>query len=172
MTSRTHDLAAFTALNLVIISSPFVDLSLSTAFVSLGACFLGGLAPDLDKPTSGFWDKIPAGSILGKIIHPFLGGHRLISHSLLGLFIFGWLSQYFLNLISQTLLVNMQIVWNAFMIGYLSHLIADSFTVSGVKLLYPFKRNYSGFIKTGTRRETSVLIIFLVLDLFLLYRFL
>jgi membrane-bound metal-dependent hydrolase YbcI (DUF457 family) len=178
MTSRTHDLAAFTALNLVIISSPFVDLSLSTAFVSLGACFLGGLAPDLDKPTSGFWDKIPAGSIFGKIIHPFLGGHRLISHSLLGLFLFGWLSQYFLSLISQTLLVNMTIVWNAFMIGYLSHLVADSFTHDGVPWLFPIPIHL-GFppfkflrIKTGGIVEKGFIFpILLLTNVYLFYHF-
>jgi inner membrane protein len=178
MTSRTHDLAAFTALNLAIISSPITEMSLSTAFVSLGVCFLGGLAPDLDKPTSGFWDKIPAGSFLGKIVHPFLGGHRLISHSFLGFFLFGWLFNYLLILTSQTLIVNMEIVWYSFMIGYLSHLIVDSFTHDGVPWLFPIPIHI-GFppfkflrLKTGGIVEKGfVFPILLLINVYLFYRF-
>jgi inner membrane protein len=137
MTGRTHDLAAFTALNTVIISQPLPQMPFSTALVAFGACFIGGLAPDLDTPTSEIWHKLPAGTFLGKMLHPFLGGHRLISHSLLGLFIFGWISKYLLTLASSTLLVNMNLVWLAFMIGYISHLVMDAFTHDGVPLLFP-----------------------------------
>lgn len=137
MTGRTHDLAAFTALNVVLITQPIPDLSLSTALVTLGACFIGGLAPDIDNSTSKFWQKIPAGTFIGQVLHPLIGGHRLISHSILGLVIVGWLVNYLLGLASSTLLVNMTIVWWSFMIGYLSHLLMDSLTTEGVPLLFP-----------------------------------
>lgn len=52
MTARTHDLAAFTALNLIIATQPLPIISFSTALASLAACFLSGLAPDFDRSTS------------------------------------------------------------------------------------------------------------------------
>jgi len=137
MTGRTHDLAAFTALNIIVITNPLPEISLATALVSVGACFIGGLTPDIDTATSDFWDKIPAGSILGKLLHPFLGGHRMISHSILGIIIIGFITNYLFNLAGQVLLVNMELVWMAFMIGVISHIIMDSFTEEGVPLLFP-----------------------------------
>ncbi len=137
MTGRTHDLAAFTALNIILITQPIPDMSLSTALVSVGACLIGGLAPDIDNASSGFWQKIPAGSIIGRLLHPLIGGHRLISHSILGLAIAGWIISYLLSLASTTLLVNMTVVWWSFMIGYFSHLLTDSLTTEGVPWFFP-----------------------------------
>lgn len=155
MTARTHDLAAFTALNLVIISQPLPQISLSTAIASFGMCFIGGLAPDLDQSTSQFWNKIPAGGILGRIINPLIGAHRHLSHSLLGIIIFGLGVRYLLNLGSTTFLVDMNIVWFAFMIGLISHFIMDSLTTEGIPwfLPIPVKIGFPPFrglrIKTG-----------------------
>src|SRR5690606_29926046 len=93
--------------------------------------------PDLDQSTSRFWGHFRGGSFFSKLISPLLGGHRLITHSLLGLLITGFLLSKFLSLISSVLLVDMNIVWSAFMLGHLSHLIADSFTKEGVPWLFP-----------------------------------
>ena len=136
MTGRTHDLAAFTALNLVVATQPLSSFSFSTGLASLSACFLGGLAPDLDRSTSGFWEKIPAGSILGKIIDPLIA-HRNISHSIVGIILFGLGAKYLLDLASGTLLVDMNIVWFAFIVGFVSHLIMDTLTTEGVPWLFP-----------------------------------
>lgn len=137
MTGRTHDLAAFTALNVILVTQPIPDISLSTALVSVGACLIGGLIPDIDNSTSEFWQKLPAGTIIGRLLHPLIGGHRLISHSILGVIIVGWIISYLLNLASTTLLVNMAVVWWSFMIGYLSHLLMDSLTTEGVPWFFP-----------------------------------
>lgn len=137
MTRRTHDLAVFTALNIILITQPIPSISLSTTLVSLGACLIGGLAPDIDNSTSEFWQKIPAGTFIGQVLHPLIGGHRLISHSILGILIVGWLVSHLLGLASNTLLVNMSVVWWSFMIGYLSHLLMDSLTTEGIPLFFP-----------------------------------
>ncbi|HSX39074.1 MAG TPA: metal-dependent hydrolase [Candidatus Saccharimonadales bacterium] len=137
MVGRTHDLAAFTALTYVLTLQPIPQMSLATAIVAVGGNLLGGVAPDLDEPTSVLWNKIPTGSIIGRIIHPLLGSHRMISHSLLGLFLVGWLLKLLLAKISTVLLVNMDLVWWAFMIGYFSHLIADTVTKEGVPWFFP-----------------------------------
>lgn len=155
MTGRTHDLAAFTALSVVLVHVPLPQISLATALVAFSANMIGGLAPDIDQPTADLWRKLPAGSIIGRIFSPFLGGHRTISHSLLGIVLFGFLARELLGMISGVLLVDMQIVWWAFMIGFVSHLLMDTLTTEGVPWLFPIPWHF-GFpplkslrIKTG-----------------------
>ncbi|MEO6693362.1 MAG: metal-dependent hydrolase [Saprospiraceae bacterium] len=137
MTGRTHDLAAFTALNILVATQPVVQMTLATAFVAFSANMVGALAPDIDQSTGALWNKIRLGSFLGKIISPVFGGHRHISHSILGIVLFAVLSKLFLILISGVLIVNIDIVWWSFMIGVLSHLVTDTFTHSGVPWLFP-----------------------------------
>lgn len=137
MTGRTHDLAAFTALNFIVATQPLSDISLSTALVALSANLIGGLAPDIDQPTADLWHRLPGGSVVGRIITPVLGGHRFISHSLLGVFLFGFVTKWFLGAASHVVLVNMDIVWMAFMIGFVSHLVMDTLTKEGVPWLFP-----------------------------------
>lgn len=141
MTGRTHDLAAFTAISFIVATQPISHMSLATAFVAFSANMIGGLAPDIDQSTGALWKKISLGTFLGKIISPIFGGHRHISHSILGIVLFGVLSKFFLLLISGVLIVNMDIVWYAFMIGVLSHLITDTFTHSGVPWFFPIPIN-------------------------------
>jgi inner membrane protein len=137
MTGRTHDLAAFTALNIIIATQPLGQITLPTALVAFGANMLGGLAPDIDQSTAKFWNGIRGGGILGRLISPLLGGHRFISHSILGIFIFGFILDFLLNQAKDILIVDMSIIWWSFMIGYFSHLVMDSLTRDGVPWLFP-----------------------------------
>lgn len=161
MTGRTHDLAAFTALSYVLVTTPPDKISLATALVAFTANMVGGLAPDLDQPTAKLWHDIRGGSILGKIISPLMGGHRFISHSLIGLILGGIIARVILDMMGTVLLVDMHIVWWAFMIGMISHLIMDFFTHEGVPLLFPIPIKF-GFpplsflrMKTGGIVEKS-----------------
>lgn len=139
MTGRTHDLAAFTALAIVITyyPTPLPHISLATGLVAFSANMIGGLAPDLDQPTADLWHKLPAGGLYSRVITPLFGGHRYISHSLLGIALFGIGLHYLLDLAHTVLLVDMTIVWWTFMIGFVSHLIMDTFTREGVPWLFP-----------------------------------
>ena len=137
MTGRTHDLAALTTLTLVLAYEPIMKMSLATAGVAIAANMIGGIAPDLDQPTANLWNRIPAGSIIGRIISPLLGNHRMISHSLLGIGLVGWGLKYLLAYMHTFLLVDMNLVWWAFMLGYASHLVADTITKEGVPWLFP-----------------------------------
>lgn len=137
MTGRTHDLAAFTALSFVVATQKIPQMSLATVIVAVSANLIGGLTPDIDQPTADLWRRIPAGTVVGKILYPLLGGHRFISHSLLGIFLFGWGAHFLLDIIHSVLLVDMGVVWWGFMIGYVSHLIMDTFTRDGVPWLFP-----------------------------------
>lgn len=137
MTGRTHDLAAFTAINYVLATSVLPHMSLGTAFVAFSANLIGGLTPDIDQPTGDLWHKLPGGTLYSRLITPFLGGHRYISHSFLGIVLFGFLAKEVLTLSAHTLIVDQSIVWWSFMIAYISHLIMDTCTKEGVPWLFP-----------------------------------
>jgi inner membrane protein len=176
MTGRTHDLAAFTTLTAALAYEPLMKMSLATAIVVVAANMIGGVTPDIDQPTAGIWKKIPAGSIFGRIVNPLLGHHRMISHSLAGMALAGWGLKYLLAYIHTFLLVDMTIVWWAFMLGYGSHLIMDSLTKEGVPWFFPIPVRL-GFspvkafrVTTGSLVET--LIVFpslLLLNGYLIY---
>jgi len=137
MTGRTHDLAAFTALTLYMVYQPIPQMSLATAFTAFGGNMIGGLLPDIDDAGADIWDKIRGGSILGKIIKPLIGGHRMISHSLFGMAIIGFILDKLLMATNSVFIVDTHIVWWSVMLGYLSHLFTDSITKEGVPWLFP-----------------------------------
>lgn len=176
MTGRTHDLAAFTALTLVVATTVIPKITLATAMVAFGVNMIGGLAPDIDQPTAHFYRNARGGSILAKIITPLLGGHRYISHSLVGLFIFGFVVNQLLSLSSSVLIVDHSIVWWSFMIGFISHLVMDLFTEEGIPLFFPIPIKI-GFpplrflrIKTGGLVEKSfVFPMLLILNIYIFY---
>src|SRR5260221_14715136 len=116
MTGRTHDLAAFTALGYIAVTEPLLHISFGTMLVAIGANLIGGIAPDIDQPTAGLYRKLPAGIFIGDIIAPILGGHRFISHSIIGLILFGIGFHYILALSSHTLIIDQNVVWWSFMI--------------------------------------------------------
>jgi len=161
MTGRTHDLAAFTTLTFIIATQPLMHMSLATVAIAIAANMIGGVAPDIDQPTGVLWHKIPAGTLLGKVAHPFLGAHRSISHSLLGAFLASVLMHLILNYTHTFLLVDNNIVWWTFMLGYGSHLVMDTFTKEGVPWLFPIPIRFgippikAMRITTGKLIETS-----------------
>jgi inner membrane protein len=162
MTGRTHDLAAFTALTITLVVLPVPHISLATALVAFGANMIGGLAPDLDQPSAKLYSEIRGGSILAKVIDPLLGSHRLLSHSFLGMALFGFVANFLLEAAKGVLLVDMHIVWWSFMIGVVSHLLMDTLTKEGVPWLFPLPIKF-GFpplsffrVKTGGFVEKSI----------------
>ena len=138
MKARTHDLAAITALGVVVMVQPEHTLSLGTAVGALIANQLGGIAPDVDQPTAPFWRNLPIGGAVGRVIDKMLGGHRFITHSILGLALFGFLAKLLLTALHPAIpSIDTELVWWAFMVGMFSHLIMDSFTKEGVPWLLP-----------------------------------
>jgi inner membrane protein len=138
MTGRTHDLAAFTALGVIVLSHPIQNITLSTAIVAVVANMIGGIAPDIDQPTAPFWRNLPIGGVVGRTMAKLLGGHRFLSHSIIGIFLFGLFAHYLLNILHPSFPnLDMQIIWWAFMIGFVSHLVMDTITREGVPWLLP-----------------------------------
>jgi inner membrane protein len=178
MTARTHDLAAITALGLTVLVLPVHTLTLSTALVAILANQIGGIVPDIDQPTAPFWRNLPVGHIIGKVADKLIGGHRYISHSLLGLGLFGLLANLLLRFLHPIMPhVNIQLVWYAFLIGVVSHLIMDMLTKEGVPLLLPLPWKL-GFppikaLRITTGKHVETLIVFpalLILDIWLCAR--
>jgi len=177
MTARTHDLAAITALGIVLSIQPQASLTLSTVLIALLANQIGGIVPDIDQPTAPFWRNLPVGRFFGKIIGKGLGGHRFLSHSLLGLVIFGSLAHLLLQFLHPLMPhTNIGLVWWAFMIGMVSHLVMDTFTKEGVPWLLPipFKFGLPPVkrlrITTGKAAEKGVFLAMLFIDIWLVSR--
>ncbi len=142
MTARTHDLAAFTALVIAFVYLPAVPaVSVPTLILAFGANFVGGLLPDIDQPTSDFWDNFRMGPFVAKVVCPALGGHRHISHSLIGVGGFALLSYALLHWLAGIVLldINPILIWYSFLIGIGSHILMDMPTKLGVPLLWPWK---------------------------------
>jgi inner membrane protein len=169
MIARTHDVAAATLLLAVVLAQPLQSLTLATVVAALIANQIGGIAPDIDQPTAPFWRNLPIGGIFGKLIGRTLGGHRFLSHSILGLALFGFLVHTLLGIVHPIMpRVDVGLVWWAFMIGMLSHLIMDSFTKEGVPWLLPIPFKF-GFpplrglrITTGKKAEHFIVLPILV----------
>jgi inner membrane protein len=177
MTGRTHDLAAFTALTIVVVCLPVPGMTLGTAIAAIVGNLVGGIAPDIDEPTAPFWRNLPVGGVFGRIFGALVGGHRFILHSLIGLFLSGLVLDLFFTFLHPSWpSLNAQIVWWAFMIGYASHLIMDSFTKEGVPWLLPIPFKF-GFppikawrVTTGKWVETVIVFPgLLLLELYIVY---
>lgn len=165
MTARTHDLAAITALGAIVIMWPPHAVTLSTALVAVLANQLGGIAPDIDQPTAPFWRNLPVGHFVGKIFGRLIGGHRFLSHSILGLIAFSYLLKLLLALLHPIMPhVDTTLVWYAFIIGMTSHLVMDMLTKEGVPLLLPIPFKF-GFpplrkFRITTGKHVEALVVF------------
>ena len=175
MTARTHDLAAITALGITAALVALPSVSLSTVLVAILANQIGGIAPDIDQPTAPFWRNLPSGSFFGRIVDKLLGGHRFLSHSLVGLALFAFLSNLLLHFLHPIMPhVDIQLVWYAFLIGVVSHLLMDTLTKEGVPWLLPIPIKF-GFpplkaLRVTTGKHIETLVVFpglLVLDIWL-----
>ena len=171
MTARTHDLAAITALGIVTVAVFSTQITLGTALLAVLANQLGGIAPDIDQPTAPFWRNLPVGGYFGRVIDKMLGGHRFISHSIIGVAGFGFLVEIILKFLHPSMPhLNIAVVWWAFMIGIVSHLVMDTLTKEGVPWLLPIPVKFGlppikeFRITTGKRVETLLFVLILVFD--------
>ena len=164
----THTLFGISALWLL---APLPPELLAYDFGTLAACAaLGALLPDLDASES----KIKHLKVLGTQFKPFLlpaqvvhgtEQHRGLLHSLAGLGMIGVMAAPAIWWVGWAPVV-------AFWLGYASHLLADSATKSGIRLIYPNKRRYhllppNWRITTGSLAE-EVLIPLLALSVMFL----
>jgi inner membrane protein len=151
-----HFVLGFSATAAVLASTaPLWSLPLYAACGALAA-----VLPDLDarrsRLTRYHWVRLVAFTLF------YLLGHRGLLHSVLGLLLFGVLFGLFWIFGGFILLP-----W-AFGVGYLSHLLADSLTVSGVAYLYPYRRRFRLLprklcVRTGSATEEWLAVSLLIL---------
>lgn len=138
MTGKTHrfiGIAAGTSY-LAYCSTPIY--SPATAAAVLVSSYLSSLIPDLDRSNADIWDHLPLGKTMGKVVDPFFK-HRNISHSILGILLFYFLFKLLLDSLPAYWGINTKTVLISATLSYVSHLLADMFTVDGIPLLYPLK---------------------------------
>jgi inner membrane protein len=155
MTGRTHDTAALTALIITVALFPLPGITLATALVGLLANQIGGIAPDIDQPTAPLWRNLPVGAIFGRFTDKLLGGHRFLTHSLLGAGLLAYLAHWLLVFIHPLMPhTDIDLVWKAFVIGVASHLVMDTITKEGVPWLLPIPFKF-GFPPIKALRITT-----------------
>lgn len=117
---------------------------------------ISALLPDIDHPESLLGRKIkPISWLVNKLF-----GHRTITHSL----------DFAVGLCLVVLLSSNFAYWAwMFALGYLSHLLLDSLTFSGIKLSM-FRQKTIGFriVKTGGIVDTAIFIACLLILSFLI----
>jgi len=149
MTAPTH--IAFGLLT-VAGSFSFFSMPLHRNLPAVVCAIIGSVLPDIDSPNSYIGRVLPYASI--PIERQW--GHRTITHSLLCLLA--------LSVMIWPLLIFQTPCYAAVILGYMSHLIADCATKSGVPLFYPhsaacvFPGSAKYRIKTGSKGEGCLLI--------------
>jgi inner membrane protein len=141
MTGKTHRIIGLTAgLGYFLAASPsaYQPATLGAVIV---AAYLGSLMPDADDAGADIWHTIPFGHSVGKISDPFLK-HRNISHSIVGLAIYTYIVYILVTSFPGYWGIDGQAIVVASAIAYASHLLADSFTVEGIPVFWPWKRMF------------------------------
>lgn len=155
--ARTHVLMGLSACTAISSVDPqFLPLCGTTLAVS----FLGCLAPDLDHPGSWLGRRLWFVSLP---LSTFLG-HRGLTHSLLA-------AGGATALLAWYAATARHLPWlTAFFVGYLSHLMGDWLSSSGVPLFWPLKRKFQAplTVSTGGIGEWGLRWIFAA---YLLFRF-
>ncbi len=137
MMSSTHQLMALLAAFWVLTQYP-VSVGAVVGVMAIVAVMVGALTPDLDQPTANIWRRVLGARHLGNIFQSFSGGHRHFTHSIIGIiavgYAFRWGIHHFLR---PELVDEAMVIWRAYLIGYISHPIADTLTDNGVPWLWP-----------------------------------
>lgn len=138
MTGITHQLVALLAAFWVLTRYP-VSLGPVVGALSIVAVMIGALTPDLDQPSANLWRRVLGGRAIGNIFQAFSGGHRHMTHSIVGIAIIGYALWWGIHRFIQPEFIPAATgIWLAYMIGYISHPIADTLTDVGVPWLWPF----------------------------------
>ena len=148
MLIRTH--LAITIFAILIFIS-HVEHQLVFVLTALVATFI----PDVDLKVSTL-GKRKFARILQSVVK-----HRGVMHS-----------YTFLVLVTFILILFFPIIGFGFFLGYGLHLFADSFTVKGIRAFHPATYKSKGPVKTGSKFEITLFLLFVFLNVVLLgYRF-
>lgn len=189
MTGKTHlALGATASLTLT------TNLPIKSKVLILAFSLIGSLVPDLDHPRAKLNQKIllfknglykfilyftlgvisiyfhfvskneiflPLGIVLILLGY---SSHRTFTHSIFGFV----LASIVVKIISEKYFLDD--IYYGFLIGYITHLIADFFNPQGLQIFYPLKnRFHSPFtVKTGGKIENKIFLLSTMYSIFLL----
>lgn len=142
MTARTHDAFAFASLITIAAYYPPSALNLYTFSASIIGNIVGSLIPDMDDAGNRLWDLLPGGNFAGRIFRRVFYKHRTITHSFVGVYLLYKILEWGLPKLLNPNFVDIKIILASIMIGYISHLLADSLTKEGLPLLFPINLNF------------------------------
>lgn len=139
-------------------------------FLCMGAVILGSLAPDIDAEESQMGYELgEVGLALSTWLQSFGVQHRGLTHyglTTLAIMLISGLLGWWLGYLDVGL---------AFGLGYLSHILADSLTIAGTPLLWPWQKEKQFHllpgalrVRTGGPVEPLIFIAITVLLVFLL----
>lgn len=147
MMALTH-IAAGGASALLLSHCLHAPASQSVLFLAGGV--LGGLLPDIDHPASAFGRRVlPVSTAIAAIF-----GHRGITHSLVAVLAVSLTAWWALHRLEWHPGYSVPFVLGL-CAGYLSHLLCDWLSNSGVPLLWPMRRRFAApiTIQTGSPPE-------------------
>lgn len=137
MTGTTHQMIALLCAFWLLTMYP-VSLGLILGVLAILFVMIGALTPDLDQPTANLFRRTLGGKLIHRLFTAFGGGHRHFTHSLLGIVAIGLLLRWgIFTLMQPSYYPQALVLWYAFMVGYISHPIADTLTDHGVPWLWP-----------------------------------
>ncbi|MGG4263753.1 metal-dependent hydrolase [Peribacillus simplex] len=112
----------------LVVTLPIMAATDTLAIGSIAAVALGAVFPDIDEPHSWIGCRTRGISdVLNKVF-----GHRGITHSLVGILV------VFLTIVLMIGLTDFKAILGLyFILGYILHIVEDSFSKSGVKWLTP-----------------------------------
>jgi len=140
-----------------LLAANWLDAPNAQTVLLLAGGVFGSMLPDTDHPASAFGRRVLPISIPLSAIF----GHRGITHSLVAVAGMSWLAWYALN----------HLAWNpgysvpfvaGLAAGYLSHLVGDWMTNSGVPLLWPSRRRFVSPVRLFTGDALEYLLAFAV----------
>ncbi len=172
-------------------------LPLEKQLIIVTAAVVGSLAPDLDHPNGALNQKLLKVNnnffrllmyglcsvaflylYLYKNLDLFLpisiitlvvgvSGHRSFTHSIIGTLAFGFIAKA----IGAEL--NEGLIYEGFIAGYISHLVADFFTPKGIKLFFPAKVSIASPIslKSSSPLEDFIFLAFSVYSILMMMNF-
>ena len=162
------------------------DAMVNALLYVLGGIMLGSLLPDVDasdaKVMHGYWKPIglfgkylfykPMTWILRTRSDAFQDEHRGYLHSLLGCFLamiffaipiaIIFVISTYVWFVPQDTSILIWYAWIGLPLGFLMHLVEDSFTKSGVRWIFPRGKTYSSQTRTGRKSEYNLLSAFFI----------
>lgn len=148
-----------------LIAAEIMHAQFNAAVFLLAGGILGSMLPDIDHPKSAFGSKVvPISTIISGIF-----GHRGITHSLIALMAVSYGGWHFMR---EANMGNIDVApfVAGISAGYLSHLVGDWMTNSGIPLLWPSSKRFVSPIRmfTGDLKEYLLAVLIYSGDVLLL----